>query len=46
MDAKLHLRVDFTDDDALISALITAARLAADDHGPSDCDGALEDGAR
>ena len=29
-DAKLHLRVDFTDDDALISALITAARQAAE----------------
>jgi uncharacterized phiE125 gp8 family phage protein len=29
-DAKLHLRVDFTDDDALITALITAARQAAE----------------
>ena len=29
-EAKLHLRVDFTDDDALITALITAARTAAE----------------
>ena len=29
-DAKLHLRVDFTDDDALITALISAARQAAE----------------
>lgn len=29
-EAKLHLRVDFTDDDALITALITAARAAAE----------------
>ena len=29
-DAKLHLRVDFTDDDALITALISAARHAAE----------------
>lgn len=29
-DAKLHLRVDITDDDALISALITAARQQAE----------------
>ena len=30
IDAKLHLRVDFTDDDALIIALISAARQAAE----------------
>lgn len=29
-DAKLHLRVDFTDDDTLITALISAARQAAE----------------
>ena len=29
-DAKLHLRVDFTDDDTLITALIAAARQAAE----------------
>ena len=29
-EAKLHLRVDFSDDDALITALITAARQAAE----------------
>lgn len=29
-EAKLHLRVDFSDDDALIGALITAARQAAE----------------
>ena len=29
-DAKLHLRVDFTDDDALITAFISAARQAAE----------------
>lgn len=29
-DAKLHLRVDFTDDDVLITALISAARQAAE----------------
>ena len=29
-DAKLHLRVDFTDDDALITSLIAAARQAAE----------------
>jgi uncharacterized phiE125 gp8 family phage protein len=29
-DAKAHLRVDFTDDDNLITALITAARMAAE----------------
>ena len=29
-EAKLHLRVDFTDDDALITALISAARQAAE----------------
>ena len=29
-DAKLHLRVDFIDDDALITALISAARQAAE----------------
>ena len=29
-EAKLHLRVDFSDDDALITALITAARAAAE----------------
>lgn len=29
-EAKLHVRVDITDDDALISALITAARQAAE----------------
>src|SRR5438094_4704069 len=29
-EAKAHLRVDFTDDDALIAALITAAREAAE----------------
>ena len=29
-DAKLHLKVDFTDDDTLISALITAAREYAE----------------
>ena len=28
--AKLHLRVDFTDDDALITALITASRMYAE----------------
>jgi hypothetical protein len=30
LEAKLHLRVDFTDDDALITALISAARQAAE----------------
>ena len=30
-DAKKHLRVDFTDDDTLISALITGARRAIED---------------
>lgn len=29
-EAKLHLRVDFTDDDALITSLISAARQAAE----------------
>ncbi|MGN5354335.1 head-tail connector protein [Ralstonia sp. L16] len=29
-EAKLHLRVDFTDDDALITSLIAAARMAAE----------------
>lgn len=29
-EAKLHLRVDFAEDDALIAALITAARQAAE----------------
>ena len=29
-EAKLHLRVDFAEDDALITALITAARQAAE----------------
>ncbi len=29
-EAKLHLRVDFTDDDVLITALISAARQAAE----------------
>lgn len=29
-EAKLHLRVDFADDDALITALISAARQAAE----------------
>ena len=29
-DAKLHLRVDVTDDDTLISSLITAARMQAE----------------
>ena len=29
-EAKLHLRVDFTDDDALITSLIVAARQAAE----------------
>lgn len=29
-DAKLHLRVDFTDDDALITAIIVAARQHAE----------------
>ena len=29
-DAKLHLRVDFSDDDALITSLISAARQAAE----------------
>ena len=29
-EAKLHLRVDFSDDDALITALIAAARQAAE----------------
>ncbi|CAN1569242.1 Phage protein of unkonwn function [Burkholderiaceae bacterium] len=28
-EAKLHLRVDFDDDDGLIQALISAARQAA-----------------
>ena len=31
-DAKLHLRVDTTDDDALITTLITAARARAEWH--------------
>lgn len=31
-DAKLHLKVDTTDDDALITALITAARARAEWH--------------
>lgn len=30
-EAKLHLRVDFTDDDALITSLITAARMKCED---------------
>lgn len=30
IDAKLHLRVDFDEDDTLIASLITAARLAAE----------------
>lgn len=30
VEAKLHLRVDFNDDDALITSLITAARQAAE----------------
>ena len=30
VDAKLHLRVDFDEDDTLIASLITAARLAAE----------------
>ena len=30
IEAKLHLRVDFDEDDTLIAALITAARLAAE----------------
>ncbi|SFB02743.1 phage conserved hypothetical protein, phiE125 gp8 family [Collimonas sp. OK607] len=30
LEAKLHLRVDFADDDALITALISAARQAAE----------------
>ena len=29
-EAKLHLRVDFDDDDALIESLISAARVAAE----------------
>ena len=29
-EARLHLRVDFTDDDALITSLIAAARQAAE----------------
>ncbi len=29
-EAKLHLRVDFDEDDALIQALISAARQAAE----------------
>ena len=29
-EAKLHLRVDIADDDALITALISAARQAAE----------------
>ena len=31
-DAKAHLRVDFTDDDALITSLIVAARRWAEDY--------------
>ena len=30
MDAKLHLRVDFDEDDTLIASLISAARQAAE----------------
>lgn len=31
-DVKAHLRVDFTDDDALLTAMITAARQAIEDY--------------